>query len=190
MFDGYGNNPSTKDHEHLRRSMKSISCPDVVVQPHIKVSTNQNAFLSSDANKTKLIDMITKKFEVDGCTVLRCTDDADTMIVKAALDHCNNGDSVTVFANDTDVIIMLMYFWKEEMGDVVIRSSYTKNGRSQIKQLDMEKDMDRSVIPYLLFIHAFWLFATQHQLYTTKVKLHHSVFYKNRKTHRDYLTAS
>ena len=85
VFDG--NNPSTKYHELLRRSMKSISCPDVVVQPHIKVSTNQNAFLSSDANKTKLIDM-SEKFEVDGRTVLRCTDDADTMIVKAALDHC------------------------------------------------------------------------------------------------------
>ena len=53
---------------------------------------------------------------------------------------------------------MLMYFWKEEMGHVVIRSSYTKKGRSQIKQLDMEKaidSLDRSVIPYLLFIHAF-----------------------------------
>lgn len=157
VFDGYGNNPSTKDHEHLRRSMKSVNCPDVEVQPHIKVATNQNAFLSSDANKTKLINLLSGKFQCDGCFVLRASDDADTMIVKAALDHCKNGDSVTVFANDTDVIIMLMYFWKE-MGQVLIRSSYTKNGRSQIKQLDMETaidSLDDSIIPYLLFIHAF-----------------------------------
>ena len=158
VFDGYGNNPSTKDHEPLRRSMKSVSCPDVEVQPHIKVSTNQNTFLSNDANKMKLIDLITEKLESDGCTVQRCTDDADTMIVRAALDHCKNGDSVTVFANDTDVIIMLMYFWKKEMGQVVIRSSYVKNGRSQIKQLDMQTatdSLDSSTVPYLLIIHAF-----------------------------------
>jgi TusA-related sulfurtransferase len=80
------------------------------------------------------------------------------MIVKAALNHCKSGDSVTVFANDTDVIVMLLYFWKKEMGQVVIRSSYTKNGRSQIKQLDMETAMDSldsSIVPYSLFIQAF-----------------------------------
>jgi hypothetical protein len=64
VFDGYGNNPSTKDHEHFRRSMQSISCPDVEVQPYIKVSTKQKAFLSSDANKTKLIDLISEKLKL------------------------------------------------------------------------------------------------------------------------------
>lgn len=158
VFDGYGNNPSTKDHEHLRRSMKTTNCPEVVIQPHIKVSTNQSAFLSNDANKMSLIDMISEKLEHDGCTVLRSTDDADTLIVKVALDHCNNGDSVTVFANDTDVIIMLMYFWKQGMGQAVIRSSFTKNGRNHPKQMIVEKaiqKLDPSIIPYLLFIHAF-----------------------------------
>ena len=30
VFDGYGQCPSTKDHEHVRRSLKSVSkCPDV-----------------------------------------------------------------------------------------------------------------------------------------------------------------
>jgi len=80
------------------------------------------------------------------------------MIVKAALNHCQDGDSVTVFANDTDVILMLMYFWKEEMGQVVIRSSYKKDGRTQMKQLDVKSalsSIDSTVVPYLLLIHAF-----------------------------------
>ena len=106
----------------------------------------------------KLIDLIAEKLENDECTVLRSTDDADTMIVEAALAHSRNGDSVTVFANDTDVIIMLMYFWKTEMGQVVVRSSFTRNGRCQIKQLDIKtaiESIDPSIVQYLLFIHAF-----------------------------------
>ena len=38
----------------------------------------------------------------------------------AALDYGKDGDSVTVFANNTDLIIMLMYFWKEDMVQVIV----------------------------------------------------------------------
>ena len=82
VFDGYCNNPSTKDHEHFRRSLKSTGCPDVKIQREMKVSINQQAFLSNDSNKMKLIDLISEKLEADGCIIKRSMDDADTMIVK------------------------------------------------------------------------------------------------------------
>jgi hypothetical protein len=80
IFDGYGNNPSTKYHEHFRRCSKSSVCPDVTVQPEIKVSLNQHPFLSNDSNKSELINLISDKLEEDGCLVKHSSTDADTMI--------------------------------------------------------------------------------------------------------------
>jgi len=82
IFDGYGNDPSTKDHEHLRRSLKSKGCPDIKVSPEIKVTVAQNRFLSNDSNKMKLIALITTSLEADGCIIKQATDDADAMIVR------------------------------------------------------------------------------------------------------------
>ena len=110
MFDGYGNNPSTKDHEHLRRAMKSTGCPDVQVQLHIQTQFPQHTFLLNNQNKMQLIDLLAQHLQADGYTTQRSNDDADTMIVSAAIDVAGRGESVTVFANDTDVIIIFYTF--------------------------------------------------------------------------------
>ena len=75
-----------------------------------------------------------------------------------ALDLCKHGDSVTVFGNDTDLIIMMVHLWKAGMGKLLIRSDYKRHGGIQLKQLLMENALSKvqqSVIPYLLVIHAF-----------------------------------
>ena len=82
VFDGYGNGLSTKDHEHLRRSLKSKRCPDIKMSPEMKVSVTQSRFLANDSNKMKLIALITSSLESCGCTVKQASDDADTLIVK------------------------------------------------------------------------------------------------------------
>ena len=82
VFDGYGNNPSTKDHEHFRRSLKSKGCADIKVSPEKRITVNQTRFLSNDANKMELIKLITTSLETSGCTVKQAPDDADTLIVK------------------------------------------------------------------------------------------------------------
>ena len=54
---------------------------------------------------------------------------------------------------------MLMYFWKEDMGQVIVRSDFKKNGGKQWKQLVVESALSsfssKAIIPYLLVIHAF-----------------------------------
>jgi len=75
-----------------------------------------------------------------------------------AVNRCRNGDSVTVFGTDTDLVIMMMYFWETGMGDLILRSEYTRNRKKQLKQLEIEKALSKInlvVKPYLLLIHAF-----------------------------------
>ena len=151
-FDGYGNNPSTKDHEHFRRSLKSSGCPDV------KVPLNQHTFLSNDSDKSELISLISDKLEEDGCSIKHSPDDADTLIVETALNLSKDGESVTVFANDTDIVIMLMHFWENQLGTIVVRSEYKKSGGKQLKQLNVQSavsTVNDTIVPYLLVIHAF-----------------------------------
>ena len=98
------------------------------VQPEIKVPLNQHTFLSNDSNKSELISLISDKLEEDGCSIKHSPDDADTMIVETALNLSKDGESVIVFANDTDIVIMLMHFWENQLGTIVVRSGYKKSG--------------------------------------------------------------
>ena len=101
---------------------------------------------------------MTPRLRADGVIVKQAVDDADTMIVSAALDFARSGQSVTLFANDTDVIVMLLHLWKNEMANIWIRSEFTRNGRKHLKQLsikDAVSDLGDVVVHNLLFLHAF-----------------------------------
>ena len=53
---------------------------------------------------------------------------------------------------------MMMYCWEQGMGDLILRSEYTRNKKKHLKQLEIQKALskiDLVVKPYLLFIHAF-----------------------------------
>ena len=53
---------------------------------------------------------------------------------------------------------MMMHFWKEEMGDLIIRSEYTTKGKKYMKQLNIQKALSKTnstIKPYLLLVHAF-----------------------------------
>ena len=58
-------------------------------------------------------------------TVKQAVADADTMIVSTALEIAANGKSVSVYANDTDIIVMLFYHWTESFGNVFVKSDTT-----------------------------------------------------------------
>ena len=118
VFDGYGNNSSTKDLEHLRRSLKTATCPDVKIKNQMQVIFNQHSFLSNDSNKMQLISLKTPKLEEDGAVVNRAANDAGTMIISAALELARDGNLVSVFANDTDVIIMLLHLRDDKIKNV------------------------------------------------------------------------
>ena len=50
-------------------------------------------------------------------------DDPDTLIVSTTPDFVTERMPVRVIAADTDVLIMLLYFWNNEMANVLMLSS-------------------------------------------------------------------
>jgi len=107
VFDGYNSGPTTKDHEHFRRSV--MSAPNIQVTELHQVHLNQTAFLSNGNNKSQFIKLLSKHPTDDGHIVTQATGDADTDIAKAAIDIAASGKAVTVVADDTDVLVLLVH---------------------------------------------------------------------------------
>ena len=70
VFDGYQDGPSTKDHGHARRTMKSKKFPDVSV--HLENSMgdiSQQAFLANSNNKQCFIELLVRALSSNGHNV-------------------------------------------------------------------------------------------------------------------------
>ena len=99
VFDGYDNDPCTKDHEHKRRVGKISANVTVALQN--KPTCNQEAFLKNSKNKSQFISLLTKALKDEGHDVQQSIGDADTHIVLAALEYASKEDRrpETVVAN-------------------------------------------------------------------------------------------
>lgn len=81
----------------------------------IEAYKNQEVFLTNEKNKHQFILLISQYLKDDGQVVHQSTGDADTMIVQCALQYAIEGSEVNVVADDTDVLVLLMYHWKQNM---------------------------------------------------------------------------
>ena len=153
VFDGHG--PSLKDHEHQRR-VKKISA-EIQLQESMEARVNQQAFLGNEKNKSQFIQLLCKYLEANSYVTKQSRDDADCMIVKCALQLATEGNVVTVVAEDTDILVLLMYHWNMSLADIYLKSE----ARSQKKEFHLWKIQDLVatagdvVISNLLFIHAW-----------------------------------
>ena len=119
VFDGYGNGPSIKDHEHDKRSLKAS--PDVVFDEGKPCIFQQSAFLANEMNKKYFVNALISHLNEAGHEMYQALNDADTLIVKTALAIATT-EAVTVVANDTDVLVLLIYHFKITMSDIFVRS--------------------------------------------------------------------
>ena len=157
VFDGYSGGPSTKDHEHSRRG--SSTCPDFNIKRETLCTVTQQSFLTNSNNKTGLLAILIPQLIEDGHTVKQAVSDADRLIVRTAVQAASDGRSVTVFANDTDVITMLLHHWEEHMSSIVVRSEFKSKGNTVWKQLDIREAslfLNPEVKNFLLFYSCFW----------------------------------
>ena len=118
VFDGYEDS-STKSNEHSRRTGDKAKCPDKEVMGSNKIQVTQERFLSNVYNKTQIIKLISAYRRDDSHIVINCISDADSNIVSTALQYSVGERPVVAVADDTDIIIMLLYHYKEEMGDLI-----------------------------------------------------------------------
>ena len=152
VFDGYNDKPSTKDHEHTRRSMNKRGCAEVKFDVSTKVTIKQDVFLSSNTNKSRFINMLSNYLIGASNKVIKCDEDADTEIVKCALNVAETGRRVNVVADDTDVALLLLYHWNENMADITFTFERSKATFSIKSSLSKQSDV---IKPYLLVLHAW-----------------------------------
>ena len=121
MFDGY-RHLSTKDHKHKRRERSHPPCPDVQVKKDTQLQYSQSWFLTKNSNKTQLINLLSVALKEAGHIVKTSHDDADTFIVSTALDFAIEKMPLLVIAAHTNVLIMLLYYWNNEMVNILMLS--------------------------------------------------------------------
>lgn len=66
--------------------------------------------------------------------MLQAVHDANTLVVSTALEITGNGQPVTVVANDTDVIVMLLYHFKSAMTDILLQSETKQNQDQTVRR--------------------------------------------------------
>ena len=156
IFDGYNQGPSIKDHEHGRRVTKM--CADIQLSESMEARVDQETFLGNEQNKSQFIAVLRHYLEDNSQVVAQSTGDADRMIVQRALQLAMEGNVVTVVADDTDVLVLLMYHWKENMSDIYFRSEPKKSQRKGLviwKIRDLVAKAGEVIVSNLLFIHSW-----------------------------------
>ena len=76
------------------------------------------------------------------------------MYVSEAFDLACVGESVTVVASDTDILVMLLYFWSNEMANMIMKLEYTTKGVQQIKERNFG-DASKAINMYAYIITYF-----------------------------------
>ena len=123
IFDGYGNIPSTKDHEHVRRIRGKKTSPDYKIMLDTKITCDRDTFLLNESNKSALIKLMAHEMAKSGIQTDHAEDDADTLIVKIAIGMALNEPApVTVVAQDTDVLVLLCYHRPQSVTNLYLLS--------------------------------------------------------------------
>ncbi|KAG1714706.1 Multidrug resistance-associated protein 1 [Nymphon striatum] len=163
VFDGYDSPESIKSNEHLRRAGSKGSTPNIIITEDNEVLYTKERFLSNSHNKTQLISFLADHLTLDGQAVHICRGDADTKIVSTALEVAAIQLYTIVVADDTDVAVMLLYHWNENISDVFFLQERGKKcwsiRKAQLEVLDFKEH---------LLLSMLGLAVIQPQLYSEK----------------------
>ena len=137
VFDGYGGEPSTKDHEHMRRMAGKIVSPDLRVNPDLNISCDREEFLANDRNKEALIQLICAELTKHNIRVHQAKDDGDTLIVKTAINLVKTVNTpVVVVAEDTDILVLLCYHCPSNCSSLFFQPGF--DGLYDISTIDID----------------------------------------------------
>lgn len=155
VFDGYSEDAvekSTKTAERLRRSTKSVAT-ETLFDETMQVTVAQDKFLGNDKNKSRLIEVLKRKFQVAGYIVKQHEGDADTLIVTTALELSGLHESIIIVGEDVDLLIILTGIAKETERNVY----FMKPGKGKSPKLVYSANSlkDPTLARHILFYHAF-----------------------------------
>ena len=150
VFDGYDEAISTKSNTHATRSKSKGSSQNIIVQEENEEALySKERFLSNNHNKGQLISLLSEYLTSDGQMVHICRGGADPKIVSTALE-LSEGSNVVLAADDTDVGVMLLYHYQNQISDIYFLQERGK------KCWSIKEDLKEVTCKeHLLFIHAW-----------------------------------
>ena len=113
--------------------------------------------MANARNKSQFINLLNDHLEGGGFRVLQSINDADTKIVQTALDIVLN-ENVNVVADDTDVLVLLLHHFQNEMKDVFFyseASKRSKEGHKIFRIRSLRLKMNPIFLKNSLLIHAW-----------------------------------
>ena len=79
----------------------------IIFNQSVHLRESQNKFLGNEKNKANLIDLLKTALSEVGFSVDQAESDEDTVIVRSALAASQSYDSVTIVAEDIDILVLL-----------------------------------------------------------------------------------
>ena len=112
--------------------------------PYIKnrldmVAHKQNDFLSNELNKSQFISIFGNRLQTKGFIVHQSSIDADILIVKCATELALAGNACTIIGDDTDILLLLMYYFHTPMADIFLLSVCIKTQQIRSEDCLFEK---------------------------------------------------
>ena len=147
VFDGYNSAPSIKENEYIRRI--KTSCPYVKIVANGLAHEDQHIFFSNPNNISQFINLLLTYLIGRGLDAHQSTSDADTNIVKVALEIASSGNLVTVIADNTDVLVILLHHFNDDMSDVFVYSEASRRSKGEPKVFSI-RTLKSSMIPSVL----------------------------------------
>ena len=157
VFDGYESGPDIKDVTHMRR--KSKVTQTIVFEPDMVFTGKKDDFLGNEENKQRFINLLSQHIKSLCMNVLHAPSDADTLIVKTALNSAKTQDTC-IIGDDTDLLILsLDGIVKEgqELKKLFLRNESKRSSKKQERTwiLQSLSEILGEKSKHLLFAHAF-----------------------------------
>ena len=127
---------STKDTTHIRRNKGKPG----IIRPSMnnQLTVKKVNFLLSNSNKQAFIILLGSHFEKKGMRVIHAEGDADLLIVKTALQMAKQ-DSTVLIGEDTDLLILALFHFKDEKELFFTCEPKEKNTKSDVWSVDRAK---------------------------------------------------
>ena len=109
--------------------------------------------LLSNSNKQAFIILLGSHLEKKGMRVIHAEDDADLLIVKTALQMAKQ-DSTVLIGEDTDLLILALFHFKDEKEQFFTCEPKEKNTKSDVWSIGRAKQALGDLCDGLLFVHA------------------------------------
>ena len=114
VFDGYPNEPTTKDTAHLRRlkDKKGIRVKFTLLS---KLSISKEKFLLNKENKQECNEGLTSYMNSCNIEAFQAQDDADVLVATTAVDSLMNANVVVI---GEDILILLLHYYNMESNNI------------------------------------------------------------------------